>query len=235
MEFLSAAWFWALLSIILLDLVLAGDNAIVIALAARHLPAHLQRKAIIWGTAGAIGIRVLMTLIVAWLLTIPGLKLVGGLGLLWIAVKLLKPHDAHPDENASHGNAAPMSFLAALKTIVIADALMGLDNVLAVAGAAQNDFGLVVIGLLISIPIVVFGSTLVLKLISRFPSIIYIGAGILAFTAAKMIVSEPLLDPVLAAIPQLVVYIVEALMVVAVLGTGWLIARKKQSATGFSK
>lgn len=235
MEFLSAAWFWALLSIILLDLVLAGDNAIVIALAARHLPAHLQRKAIIWGTAGAIGIRVLMTLIVAWLLTIPGLKLVGGLGLLWIAVKLLKPHDAHPDENTSHGHAAPMSFLAALKTIVIADALMGLDNVLAVAGAAQNDFGLVVIGLLISIPIVVFGSTLVLKLISRFPSIIYIGAGILAFTAAKMIVSEPLLDPVLAAIPQLVVYIVEALMVVAVLGTGWLIARKKQSPTGFSK
>lgn len=220
MEFLSAAWFWALLSIILLDLVLAGDNAIVIALAARHLPAHLQRKAIIWGTAGAIGIRVLMTLIVAWLLTIPGLKLVGGLGLLWIAVKLLKPHDAHPGENASHGNAAPMSFLAALKTIVIADALMGLDNVLAVAGAAQNDFGLVIIGLLISIPIVVFGSTLVLKLISRFPSIIYIGAGILAFTAAKMIVSEPLLDPVLAAIPQLVVYIVEALMVVAVLGIG---------------
>lgn len=231
MEFLSAAWFWALLSIILLDLVLAGDNAIVIALAARSLPPTLQRKAIIWGTAGAIGIRIIMTLAVAWLLTTPGLKLIGGLGLIWIAIKLLKPHDAPHDpdsaNNHAHTSASSVGFWGALKTIVIADALMGLDNVLAIAGAAQDNFTLVIMGLLISIPIVVFGSTLVLKLIERFPAIIYIGAGILAYTAAKMVVSEPFLSPYLAQIPQIAIYLLEATVVIAVLVLGKLLYSKK--------
>ncbi len=188
MPFLSPEWFSALLAIILIDLVLAGDNAIVIALAARSLPTHLQRKAIVWGTVGAIAIRSLMTLAVVWLLKIPGLMLVGGLGLVWIAIKLLTPQDT--DE---HGNLAVNTFWGAMKTIVVADALMGVDNVLGVAGAAHGSFDLVIIGLLISIPIVVWGSTLVLGLVERFPAISYLGAGVLAFTAAKMIVSEPLL------------------------------------------
>ena len=189
MEFLSAPWWSALLAIILIDLVLAGDNAIVIALAARSLPKALQTKAILWGTVGAIGVRTLMTLVVVWLLKIPGLMLVGGLGLLWIAYKLVADTG---EGNEEHGPAAT-TFWGAMKTIVIADALMGIDNVLGVAGAAHGAMDLVVIGLLISVPIVVFGSTLVLKLVERFPIIIQLGAAVLAFTAASMINAEPLL------------------------------------------
>ena len=189
MELFSTAWLSALLAIVLIDLVLAGDNAIVIALAARQLPAHLQRKAIVWGTVGAIVVRSLMTVGVVWLMQIPGLMLVGGLGLIWIAYKLLVPEG----DGDGHATTAT-TFWGAMKTIVIADALMGVDNVLGVAGAANGSFDLVIVGLVISVPIVVFGSTLVLKLVERFPLIIYAGAGVLAYTAAHMIVSEPLLD-----------------------------------------
>jgi YjbE family integral membrane protein len=191
MEFLSPAWFSALLAIVLIDLVLAGDNAIVIALAARKLPDELRRRAVLWGTVGAIVVRATMTLVVVWLLQVPGLMLVGGLGLVWIAYRLLVPSDGNED----HGGGAA-NFWAAMKTIVVADALMGVDNVLGVAGAAHGSFDLVIVGLLLSVPIMVWGSSLVLRLIDRFPSITYLGAGVLAFTAAKMIISEPLLDPV---------------------------------------
>jgi YjbE family integral membrane protein len=188
MELFSTAWFSALLAIILIDLVLAGDNAIVIALAARKLPPALQRKAIIWGTVGAIVVRSAMTLVVVWLLKIPGLMLVGGLGLLWIAYKLL----ADTDDGSEH-DVQVNSFWGAMKTIVVADALMGIDNVLGVAGAAQGSFDLVVIGLLISVPIVVFGSAIVLKLVERFPIVIKLGAAVLAYTAAMMIINEQLI------------------------------------------
>ncbi len=191
MEILSPAWFSALLAIVLIDLVLAGDNAIVIALAARKLPDHLRRRAVLWGTVGAIVVRAAMTLVVVWLLQVPGLMLVGGLGLVWIAYRLLVPSEGHE----GHGGTAA-NFWAAMKTIVVADALMGVDNVLGVAGAAHGSFDLVVVGLLLSVPIMVCGSSLVLRLIDRFPLITNLGAGILAFTAAKMIISEPLLDPV---------------------------------------
>ena len=169
MEFMSAPWWSALLAIILIDLVLAGDNAIVIALAARSLPKHLQKKAIVWGTVGAIVVRSVMTIGVVWLLKVPGLLLVGGLGLLWIAYKLIANSDNHDE----HGVAAT-TFWGAMKTIIVADALMGVDNVLGVAGAAHGAFDLVVIGLLISVPIVVFGSSMVLKLVDRFPAIMYL-------------------------------------------------------------
>jgi YjbE family integral membrane protein len=191
MEFLSAPWWSALLAIVLIDLVLAGDNAIVIALAARSLPDHLKKKAILWGTVGAIVVRSVMTVGVVWLLKIPGLMLVGGLGLVWIAYQLLADQDG--DE---HDGPAVSTFWGAMKTIIVADALMGVDNVLGVAGAAHGSFDLVVIGLLVSVPIVVFGSTMVLQLVERFPVIIQLGAAVLAFTAAKMIVSEPLLSGV---------------------------------------
>lgn len=191
MPLFSPDWFAALAAIVLIDLVLAGDNAIVIALAARNLPDHLRKRAVLWGTLGAIIVRSGMTLVTLWLLKIPGLMLVGGLGLVWIAYQLLAPSSG----DDSHGTPAA-NFWGAMKTIVIADALMGIDNVLGVAGAAHGDFTLVILGLLISVPIVVWGSSLVLKLIDRFPVIVQIGAAVLAFTAAKMIVAEPLLDAV---------------------------------------
>ncbi len=224
MEFLSAPWWSALLAIILIDLVLAGDNAIVIALAARNLPPHLQKKAIAWGTFGAIAVRSVMTLGVVWLLQIPGLMLVGGLGLLWIAYKLI----ADTGEGDDHGPAAS-TFWGAMKTIVVADALMGVDNVLGVAGAAHGSWDLVIIGLLVSVPIVVFGSSVVLKLVERFPIIIQAGAAVLAFTAAKMIVGEPMLDSVFDA-PSMawLSWLTYAVAIVGVLGMGAWSTRRSQ-------
>ncbi len=227
MEFLSAPWWSALLAIILIDLVLAGDNAIVIALAARNLPPALQKKAIVWGTAGAIGVRSVMTLGVVWLLQIPGLMLVGGLGLLWIAYKLI----ADTGEDEAHGPAAT-TFWGAMKTIIVADALMGVDNVLGVAGAAHGAWDLVILGLLISVPIVVFGSSVVLKLVQRFPIIIQAGAAVLAFTAAKMVVGEPLLDPVFDAPSQVwLQWLTYGVAVLGVLGLGsWTTRRRSAQA-----
>jgi YjbE family integral membrane protein len=233
MELFSTPWWSALLAIILIDLVLAGDNAIVIALAARNLPPHLQKKAIAWGTVGAIVVRSAMTVGVVWLLKIPGLMLVGGLGLLWIAYKLLaeQNHDEHQGPIAN-------TFWGAMKTIVVADALMGIDNVLGVAGAAHGSFDLVIIGLLVSVPIVVFGSTMVLKLVERFPMIINIGAAVLAFTAAKMIVSEQLLDPIYggpdalasaATMHTIAEWVTYALAIAGVLGGGWWATRRSHT------
>ncbi len=228
MEFLSAPWWSALAAIILIDLVLAGDNAIVIALAARNLPPHLQKKAILWGTVGAIAVRSVMTVGVVWLLKIPGLMLVGGLGLLWVAYKLL----ADEGGNDAHGPVV-ITFWGAMKTIVIADALMGVDNVLGVAGAAHGAMDLVVIGLLVSVPIVVFGSKVVLTLVERFPIIIRAGAAVLALTAAKMIVGEPLLDALFdppAAVHAIARWSTYALCVAGVLGLGWWAARSGRRA-----
>lgn len=193
----------ALLAIVVIDLVLAGDNAIVIALAARNLPAHLQKRAILWGAMGAIAVRSMMTLVVVWLLKIPGLMLAGGAALVWIAYKLLVPEDDHDaSAGAAHAPAAT-SFWGAMRTIVVADALMGLDNVLAVAGAAHGSSLLVVLGLLISVPIVMWGSSLVLKVVERYPGVVYVGAGVLAWTAAKMMAGEPVLKPWMSASPWL--------------------------------
>lgn len=185
-DLLSAGAFSAFAQVVLIDIALAGDNAIVIALAARDLPAHLRRRAILWGTAGAIVVRCVMTLAVVWLLAVPGLMAAGGAMLVWIACKLLR------QEASGHAVKPADGFWAALKTIMIADAAMGLDNVLAVAGAAHGSFPLVVAGLLISIPIVVWGSAIVLRLIERYRWIVGVGVAILAWTAANMIVSEPL-------------------------------------------
>ncbi len=227
MELFSSTWWSALLAIILIDLVLAGDNAIVIALAARKLPPALQKKAIWFGTVGAIVVRSSLTVVVVWLLKIPGLMLIGGLGLLWIACKLIldtgddKEHDIRVT-----------SFWGAMKTIIVADALMGIDNVLGVAGAAQGSFDLVVLGLLISVPIVVFGSTLVLKLVERWPVIINIGAAVLAFTAAKMITDEKLLDPIFdgtARINEIARWATYVIAIALVLIVGKVAARKSST------
>lgn len=195
----------ALAAIVVIDLVLAGDNAIVIALAARGLPPHLQKRAILWGAVGAIGVRSAMTVLVVWLLKIPGLLLAGGALLVWIGYRLLMPDD----EGGDAGHPAASTFWGAMRTIVVADAVMGLDNVLAVAGAAHGSYLLVVLGLAISVPVVVWGSTLVLKVVERLPIVVYLGSGVLVATAAKMMTSEPLLAPLFAASPWLrwVVYL----------------------------
>ena len=217
------------MAIILIDLVLAGDNAIVIALAARNLPAQLRTRAILWGTIGAIAVRSVMTLCVVWLLQIPGLMAVGGLALLWIAYQLLADGGG-----GEHDGPSATTFLGAMKTIIVADALMGVDNVLGVAGAAHGAFDLVVIGLLVSVPIVVYGSTLVLRLVERFPVIIKLGAAVLAFTAAKMVVNEHLLSDLfgdahqpLEPLQNAARWATYAIAVAGVLGAGWWTQRKK--------
>jgi YjbE family integral membrane protein len=221
MELFSTGWWSALLSIVLIDLVLAGDNAIVIALAARRLPMPMQRRAILWGTFGAIAVRALMTVGVVWLLTLPGLRLVGGLALLWIACKLIADAET---PHAPHEQQAAVTFWGAMRTIVVADALMGVDNVLGVAGAARDSIALVLIGLLVSVPIVVFGSAAVLTLVQRLPWIIVAGGAVLAYTAAHMIVAEPLLADLFAApgaLHSAARFGAYALAIAGVLGLAW--------------
>ena len=218
MEFLSTQFLSALIAIIVIDLVLAGDNAIVIALAARNLPQHLQRRAILWGTVGAIVVRTCMTLAVVWLLQVPGLLLVGGALLVWIAYRLLLPEEAEGDSQAVRSTG---TFLGAIRTVVIADTVMGLDNVLAVAGAAQGSFLLVTIGLLVSVPIVIWGSTLLLRVVERYPAFVYLGAAVLAWTAVKMMTSEPLIKDAVAAY-DVVVPLLYAMTVCGVLWAGFV-------------
>ena len=188
----SAQWFSALGAIILIDLVLAGDNALVIGLAARNVPKEMQRKVVLWSTFGAIAIRAALTIVVVHLLKIPGFLVVGGVALIYIGWKLTQDHAG------SHEIKPATSVREAVQTIIIADAVMGVDNVLAVGGAAQGSMLLVFLGLAVSIPIVVWGSTLVLRGVERFPAIIWLGAGVLGWTAVKMILAEPLLAPWLA-------------------------------------
>jgi YjbE family integral membrane protein len=195
LEIGSPAWFSALASIVLIDLVLAGDNAIVIGLAARNVAPALQRKVIACGTAGAVIVRALLTGVVVWLLDIPGFLLVGGAALVYIGWKLTH------DEGKEHAIEARASFRGAIRTIIVADAVMGVDNVLAVGGAAHGSWLLVILGLAISVPIVVWGSTLVLRWIERFPAILWLGAAVLGWTAAKMIATEPLLAGAFAVHP----------------------------------
>jgi len=191
LEFFSAAFLSALFAIVLIDLVLAGDNALVIGLVARNLPKQTQNKVIFWGTFGAIAIRAVMAILVVYVLAVPGFMLGGGLALVWIARKLLTPE---PDPAASHLVKAPAAtFAGAVRTIVIADAVMGVDNVLAIGGAAHGSILLIVLGLAISVPIIVWGSQLVIKLVDRYPSVILLGGAVLAWTAYSMVVREPLL------------------------------------------
>lgn len=224
MELFSPEFFSALLSIVLIDLVLAGDNAIVIGMASRNLPKEQQRKAIMWGTVGAIGVRILATLLVVYLLKIPGLLLIGGLLLIWIAYKLLVEEKDHDNIKAGQ------SLGAAIRTIVIADTVMGLDNVLAIAGASHGSPLLVALGLIISVPIVVWGSTIILKWIERFPWIIYLGAAVLAYTAGGMIVDEPILDRFFVDNPVLEWGVIIAIVVAVLLTARMKQVRRRQTA-----
>lgn len=185
MSFTTPEFWIALLQIIMINIVLSGDNAVVIALASRSLPPAQQKKAIIFGSVGAIVLRLVLTFFAVYLLTLPYLKLIGAALLLWIGVGLLKPEG---EENDLQGHS---SLAAAIKTIIVADLVMSLDNVIGVAAAAKGNVPLLVIGLVISIPLIIYGSTLMLKLMGRFPVIITIGAGLLGWVAGEMAVSDP--------------------------------------------
>lgn len=225
MDFFSLEFLTALLLIIGIDLILAGDNAIVIALAAARLQDHQRKRAIIYGTLGAVAIRIVATLAVVWLLKVPGLHLVGGVLLVWIAYSLLRNH------NEGKKIVAKTSLGAAIRTIIMADALMGLDNVLAIGGAASGNYVLVVIGLLISIPLVMGGSALFLKLVDRYSWITFAGSGILAFTAGKMIFADHIVYDAIAGVSWIKWPIV-ILIVISVIVSGW---RSQQGHKNSSK
>jgi len=179
--------FWAALgSIILANVLLSGDNAVVIAMAARGLPASQQKKAIVFGSGAAIVMRIVLTLIAVKMLGLPYLKLVGGVALLWIGANLMSDEEEPHDEEAK-----PIGVAAAVRTILVADLVMSLDNVLAVAAAAQGNTVLLVVGLAVSIPLIVFGSTLILKVMERFPIIIVAGAALLGWLAGEMMLTDP--------------------------------------------
>jgi YjbE family integral membrane protein len=186
MEFFSPAWWAALGSIMIANILLSGDNAVVIAMAARGLPEALQKKAIFIGSAAAIVMRIVLTLVAAQLLGLPWLKLLGALALLYIGVTLLLP-EGHDEEGGGNSHT---SMATAIRTILIADLVMSLDNVIAVAAAAKGDIPLLIIGLATSIPLVIFGSTLLLKVIEKFPLIIWMGAALLGFIAGEILVAD---------------------------------------------
>lgn len=188
MEILSFEFLWALLAIILIDVVLGGENALVIAMAANKLPENLRKRAMIWGTFGAVAVRFVCVAALTYLLMIPGLRFIGGLMLIWIAWRLTTGSDDHKDVKASD------TFWGAMATIVLADAVMGLDNALAIAGAANGNWILIIFGLLVSVPIILFGSTIVARILEKHPDTIFIGAFVLYAVAFKMIVAEPFVD-----------------------------------------
>ncbi|WP_083180246.1 TerC family protein [Paenibacillus yonginensis] len=221
MDWLSASFFLTLINIIFIDLILAGDNAIVVGMAAKRLPGSIQKKAIFYGTGGAVVLRILATLVVVWLLKIPWLLAVGGVLLIYIAYKVLADDDKEEHVEAKD------SLWAAVRTIIIADAAMGLDNVIAVAGASNQHTVLVIIGLMISVPIVVWGSTIFIKLLTLFPWIAYLGAGVLAYTASHMITEEPKLAPFLEDKPVLK-YGFIFVVVLAVLYAGYMAKRRSR-------
>ncbi len=190
MEYFNDAWVTAVLQIVAIDIILGGDNAIVIALACRNLPKHQQRAGILWGTAGAIILRVILVFFATSLMEIPGLRLIGGILLIWIGIKLLtevKTHDLE-DKISQSSN-----LLTAIRTIIIADFVMSLDNALAITAAAKGEIGLVVFGLLLSVPIIIWGSALILRLMERFPVIITAGAGLLGWLGGGLVISDKLL------------------------------------------
>ncbi|MGD8190059.1 TerC family protein [Brevibacillus ginsengisoli] len=188
-QFSPAQFFLSLFSIVIIDLVLAGDNAIVIGMVARTVPKTIQNRVILFGTVGAIIVRTLLILFVSWFFRIPYLLAMGGILLIWIAYNLMMDNKNEPSIQTGTGT------FAAIRTIIIADVVMSLDNVLAIAGASQGSIWLVMLGLMISIPVIVWGSTIILHMIERHPLIMYIGSAVLAFTAARMITDEPRLAP----------------------------------------
>lgn len=223
MSFGDTAFWIALMQIIGVNIVLSGDNAVVIALAARSLPPKQQNAAVMWGSGAAVVMRIILTIIAVEMLKWPYLKLVGAVLLLWIAVQLLMPEDGGED-----GVQASGSMAAAIKTILIADLVMSLDNVIAVAAAAKGSMVLLIAGLAISIPLVIFGSTLLLKLMDRYPVIITIGAALLGWVAGEMAITDPLVKDWVNANMEWLHYVAPAAGAIFVVGLGRFLAAKAQ-------
>jgi len=222
LEMFLAPQFWVdVLKIIMIDLLLSGDNAVVIALACRNLPPEQRRKGILFGVGGAIGLRVVLTFFAVSLLALPYLKLIGALLLLWIGIKLMLPEEEHGEDNIK----ANTHLWGAIKTIIIADFVMSLDNVLGVAAAAKGSVFLLVFGLLISIPLIAWSSQLVLKLIDRFPFIVSAGGALLGYVAGEMLVSEALFKPLMDAQHYLHWLIPAACALLVLIVGKWLAAR----------
>src|SRR5580765_6297042 len=223
MDFSSAAFWAALGSIILANIVLSGDNAVVIAMAARSLPPHQQKKAIFWGSAAAIVMRIVLTLIAVEMLKWPYLKIVGALLLLYIGISLLAEDDGEGDHKEIGGMAA------AIRTILVADLVMSLDNVLAVAAAAKGNTALLIIGLAVSIPLIIFGSTLLLKVMERFPIIISMGGALLGFLAGEMMITDPAVVGWFGPQPHWVANVAGVIGAVVVLVFGQVLSRRRLS------
>ncbi len=224
MDLTSGAFWAALGSIILANVVLSGDNAVVIALAARSLPPHQQKKAIFWGSGAAIVMRIVLTLIAVEMLKWPWLKVIGAVLLVYIGVSLLLEDDGDGEGGHEAGG-----MMAAIRTILVADLVMSLDNVLAVAAAAKGDTVLLVIGLAVSIPLIIFGSTLLLKVMERFPIIITLGAALLGFLAGEMLLTDPAVTARFGELSHEVVNGAGAVGAVLVVGLGlWLQRRSRQ-------
>ncbi|MEG0538311.1 MAG: TerC family protein [Comamonas sp.] len=222
MEFLSTADFWiGLMKIVWINIILSGDNAVVIALAARSLPAQQQKKAIMFGSGAAVFLRIVLTVVAAKLLELSFLQVLGGCLLLWIGYQLLTGGEEEEGEAKGKGSMA-----AAIRTILIADLVMSLDNVIAVAATAQGNMVLLILGLAISIPLVIFGSTLMIKLMDRFPVIITLGAALIGWVGGETIVNDNLLHGVALAHPWLH-YVAAAAGAVLVVAVGkWMQARQ---------
>ena len=225
-NFLTTEFWAALGAIILANVLLSGDNAVVIAMAARGLPAHQQKRAIVFGSGAAIVMRIVLTLIAVRMLGLPWLKLAGGLALLWIGAKLLLDDEAQHDDDAK-----PIGIGAAVRTILVADLVMSLDNVLAVAAAAQGNTALLIIGLAISVPLIVFGSTLILKMMERFPVIITAGAALLGWLAGEMMLTDPALHRWFDEVPKSAVRIAGGVGAVLVVIVGKLLQRRAKART----
>ena len=223
LEMFSTPQFWAdVFKIIMIDLLLSGDNAVVIALACRNLPVEQRRKGILFGVGGAIGLRIVLTFFAVSLLALPYLKLIGALLLIWIGIKLILPEEEHSTDNIK----ADTRLLGAIKTIIIADFVMSLDNVLGVAAVAKDNVWLLVFGLLVSNPMIAWSSQLVLKLIDRFPFIIYAGGALLGYVAGEMLVSEALFKIWVETLHYLH-WLIPVSCALLVLGVGkWLAMRK---------
>ena len=222
-EMMGESTFWiSVLQIIAIDILLGGDNAVVIALACRSLPEDLRKKGIFWGVVGAIGLRVVLIAFALQILDIPFLKLVGGLLLLWIGMKLLvgEDDDGHDVDGSAH-------LWGAVKTIIVADAVMSIDNVIAVAGASGGHMPLVVFGIVISIPIIVWGSQIVMKLMDRFPMVITLGGGLLGWIGGSMLVSDKGVSNIVGVLPAWSHQVAGAVGAALVVITGTVLAKRK--------
>jgi YjbE family integral membrane protein len=227
LEMMMTGSFWlAVVQIIAIDILLGGDNAVVIALACRRLPEEQRKRGIFWGAVGAIGLRVALIFFALQLLELPFLKIVGAILLIWIGIKLLLPAD-EDDHDSLHGST---HLLGAIKTIIVADAVMSLDNVIAVAGAAHGNIVLVTFGILVSVPIIVWGSRLVLHIMDRYPFVVPLGAGLLGWIAGGMLLSDVALAPTTSTWPKISPYIAAAIGAALVIIAGRLLARRKSAA-----